>query len=114
MANTERLAAIRLLREAKNAASSARFDPATPASARGALETAHGLLHRLEDSLILDEVADNVANIEKQGKELESIADDIKKAVEELEGIADKINKAAKAVGVLATIAAKAASSGLL
>jgi hypothetical protein len=113
MANTERLKTIKLVREAKNSVSKARFDPQWKKEERGKLEKAFNLLDQLEDDLILQEVSANVAAIQNASAALETVAKDIEAAIKKLEAIAELIHKAAMAAKVLADIAAKAASGGI-
>lgn len=109
MANTERLAVIRMIREAKHVAQNVRYDGSLSMDLRIKIEDIFVELDRLEDDLILAEIEDKVASMEKAGRRLTKVAGDIKKENEKLAALSGKIEKAAKGLSALAEIASKAA-----
>lgn len=109
MANTERLAVIRMIREAKHVAQNVRYDATLSMDVRIKIEDIFVDLDRLEDDLILAEIEDKVAALEKAGRRLTKVADDVKKEDEKLAALCGKIEKAAKGLSALADIASKAA-----
>ena len=114
MANTERLNAIRMLRECKIAISELRFSDQIESEKRQLLETAYLRLHLLEDKLILEEITQNVEAIKAAASDLGEVSEEIRETIEGLENVAENSEKAATAVGILASIASRAASGGLL
>ena len=113
MVNTERLNAIRQVRQALDAVASARFDPALPTADRQQLETAYGALDEVEGGLILQEIADRLDALRSDSAKLGGLAKKMAQSAQRLQVIVDLIDKAAKAIGTLADLAAKASSAGL-
>jgi hypothetical protein len=114
MANTERLGVIRMLREARMAVGTARFDPGLTVKDRRRLERAYIELDSLEGTLILQEIRDRVDALASDSARLEKLAQEMRQSASELKAIAEMIDRAAKAVAALAEIAAKASSAGIL
>jgi hypothetical protein len=114
MANTERLNAIRQVRQALDAVTSARFDPALPVSDRQQLETAYGALDDVEGVLILQEISDRLDALRSDSTNLAALANQMKQSATRLQAIADLIDKAAQAIAALVEIVAKASTAGLV
>ncbi len=109
MANTERLAVIRMIREAKHVAQNVRYDATLSMDVRIKVEDLFVELDRLEDDLILAEIEDKVSALENASLRLTKVADAVKKEDEKLAALSGKIEKAAKGLSALAEIASKAA-----
>ena len=110
MANTEKFKVLKAVREAKNDARKARFDPSLNASQKSVLEGLYADLDSLEDNLILGILDEHIEAINKSSIKLENVAKEIKKDIKNLESIAEKVEKVAKALKVLVEIAAKASA----
>jgi archaellum component FlaC len=110
MANTERLAALEAVREAKSTAQKIRFDTSLPEEDRKKAEEAFIELDELEDDLELEAIEEKVSALEKAGGRLEKVADQLKKQDEKLKDFADKLETAAKALSILVAVASKAAT----
>ncbi len=110
MANTERLKVIQLVREAKKATSSARFDTSLKISIRKEVEKLYIKLDYIEDLLILEEITTKVDTLTQASKDLEKINGTIKKDIKELEGIAELVGRAAGAIKTLVNLTVLAAS----
>ena len=110
MANTERLAVIQIVRQAKKSAGSARFDTSISSKKRKELEKLYIKLDEIEDLLILEEITTKVDALTQAATDLEVINDHIIENIKELEGIAEMVGKAAKSVKILVTLAVQAAA----
>lgn len=108
MANTERLAALEAVREAKSIAQKIRFDTSLPVEDRQKAEEAFIELDKLEDDLVLEAIEEKVSALEKASGRLEKIAGQLKKQDEKLKEFADKLEKAAKAVSIVVSVVSKA------
>ncbi len=110
MANTERLAIIKMVREAKIIAQNTRYDTSLPVDLRIKIEEVFIELDRLEDDLILGAIEDKVSSLEKTSKRLADVSVEIKKDNEKLQALSTKIEKTAKGIAALVDIVAKAAA----
>ena len=79
MANTERLAIIKMVREAKIIAQNTRYDTSLPVDLRIKIEEVFIELDRLEDDLILGAIEDKVSFLEKTSKRLADVSVEIMK-----------------------------------
>lgn len=114
MANTERLVVLQKLREAKKAADEARTTPKLTPKQRKMLADLYVDLDSQEDTLIMEAIDENIAALREAGTRLEAVAQKIALESAKLQKVADVVDKAAKAIKILADIAAKAGSLGVL
>ncbi len=114
MANTERLAVLQKIREAKKAAAEAHSTPGLAGNQLKLLEDLQLDLENQEDTLIMEVIDEKIAALREAGTRLESVAQKISKETEKLQKVADLVDKAAKAIKILADIIAKVGSLGVL
>lgn len=110
MANTERLAVLRAVRQAKAEVDDARVDDNLQKDDVKTLERLYLQLDRLEDMLILEDLDDRVTALESAGKKLQKINAALRETVKRLKEIAALVEKAANAIKILVDILTKAAS----
>jgi hypothetical protein len=113
MANTERLAVLAQVREAKNAVGYAQLEPTLGAAERTRLNALFWTLNDVEGRLILIDISSQVDLLVQDSLRLESVAEGLRGAIESLNQIADRVEKAAPAIGVLVKLAELAASAGV-
>ena len=110
MANTEKLAIIKMVREAKKMAQNTRYDTTLPIELRIKIEELFIELDSLEDDLILGAIEEKVSSLEKTAKRLSDVSVKIKEDTEKLQALSIKIEKVAKGIGSLVDIVSKAAA----
>ena len=110
MANTERLAVVRMIRKAKHVAQNIRYDTSFSREVRIEVEDIYIQLDKLEDDLILEEIESRVTALESASKKLASVASKLKAENENLAALGEKIEIAAKGLSTLVDIAAKGAA----
>ncbi len=108
MANTEKIAVLKLIRELKKEVQGLKSDDANPSA--GELETVFMILDDLEDEIIYNALEERVQEIENASTKLISVITEAKNKSAELDEIAKKINKVAEVLSKLVDIASKAAS----
>src|SRR5262249_5746538 len=111
MANTERLATIAQVRDAKNAIGGAQLAQGLTDAQRVDLVTLFWKLNDVESKLILQDIKAQIDTLVADSNDMEKIADDMRGKIAELNAVADKVDKAAKAIGVLVKIAELAAQA---
>ncbi|MSN24521.1 MAG: hypothetical protein GJV46_01495 [Geobacter sp.] len=114
MANTERLAVLQRVREAKKSAVEARSIQGLTKKQRDLLEELTVDLENQEDTLIMEAIDEKIDAMHTAGTRLEAVAQQIKKETAKLQEVADLVNKAAKAIQILADITAKVGTLGVL
>ena len=114
MASIERLNTIQLVRVALDSALDAAANDKLSQVQRDRAESAALKLRIIEGRLILDTVAELVADLKDDVKPLKALVNKMKDDVAVLKGVAKNIAAAAKAIGILVDIAAKAISAGIL
>jgi hypothetical protein len=92
----------------------ARADKDLTDAERLDLQKASVKLKKLESTIIEQKSNELVASLTKDSKELSELADEIIKSASKLADVANAIKKAAGVVEVLASVTAKAVSSGLI
>jgi hypothetical protein len=114
MANTEKFKVLKLIREAKSAARDARFTPGLDPTQSKVIEDLYMDLEKTEDDLILAEIDERIDAIKKSSTQLTKVSKKIRKDIKKLKKVADAIDKAAKGLKILADIAVKAGSLGIV
>ena len=114
MANTERFAVLKLIREAKTAVRNARFDTTLEPDQKPVIEKLYIDLEKLEDDLILGVIDERIESLKNSSESLEKVAEKIKQDIKKLEARADMVDKVAKALKILVDISVKASSLGIL
>jgi hypothetical protein len=110
MANTERLAVLAKVREAKKSVQDLLEDDAITGKDRALLEGTEAQLDEAEDVLILGELTDQVDELKSASSELGKVVKKMDQSAKKIQAISDGVATAAKALKVLADIAAKAAA----
>jgi len=114
MANTERLAALQKVRIARNAVQAARARTGLTDEEQTALTKLFFDLDDLEDSLILEEISEQVTALRADAKDLTEVAGRIKAIDGALAKEAALVEDAAKAINGLVQVVTAAASAGLI
>jgi hypothetical protein len=114
VADTERLAALRKVRTARDAADAALADPTLTPSARTQAQKAWDDLDTLEGDLILQDLGQKLQEIQSSASDLQLLATQMQGSAASLANLASLIGDVAQAVGGLAEIAALAAQHGLV
>ena len=113
MANTERLKALQLVREAKDAVSDA-LSTVNNATDAKPLESLENCLENLEGDLICSVLEDKIGELKGYQKQLQTINSEISQNIDKLKAVAEKVNTAAKAIGIVVDIIGKASELGAL
>lgn len=113
MANTERLAALQKVRAAETAIDGALRGPLSD-DEKSALVKLDAVLEQLEDSLIVDEIQEQVASIRESASMLTETVEAINRANSRIASTLSIVETAAKAVDALGQIVSIATAHGLL
>jgi len=113
MANTERLKALQLVRDAKNAVNEA-LSSVTSADKANPLQKLENCLEELEELLISSMLDEKIAELQGYQKQLESVNALVKKKIGDLKSVAEKVDAAAKAIGIIIDIVGKVAALAAL
>jgi hypothetical protein len=108
MANTERMAALQTVREAKNAVMAARMTQGASAADQATLTELYFELEDLEDSLILDWNEASLERINNDARGLTDLVAKMQGSAAHLQQLAATIKKVSDVVGVVVDVATKA------
>src|SRR5262245_4275080 len=112
--DTARLEAREKVVAARQALGEARRQPGLTPEQQDVLDRGYQELVDAEDTLAFEDLSGRVGALESAAASLGEVAKKIQKSIAGLKKVAEVVNTAAKVLGVLADIAAKAASSGIL
>ena len=114
MANSERMALLSRVREAKAVIRNKLDQPDLTDVQRKILNDLYDVLLEMDDILVLQELNDSIGRLEKNSKLLKQVNARAKKQIEKLKDIADTVDQVAKAVDAVVKAFGILLSAGIL
>lgn len=114
MANTEKVKALKLVRQAEDAVTDALDISGLNKTQRKLLDELSDYLRDLDYFLVMSELKDNIAQLKEKSKRIKTLNNRTKKQIDKLKDVAEAIDKTAGAIGALAQAIAILAQAGLV
>jgi DNA mismatch repair ATPase MutS len=114
MANTEKVAILKQIREAETIVSDTLDKSGLTQAQRNMLNDLLDVLREIDNLVLLNELNENIGFLKDKSKELKKVNTRVKKQTEKLKDVADKVEKAAKGIDAIIKVFGILVGAGLI